>query len=24
VRVPDPEKIMIVLGASLGPRAWKR
>ncbi len=24
VRVPDAEKIMIALGASLGPRAWKR
>ena len=24
VRVPDPEKIMIALGASFGPRAWKR
>lgn len=24
VRVPDPEKIMIALGASFGPKAWKR
>ncbi len=24
VRVPDPEKIMIALGASFGPQAWKR